>query len=1503
MLQNQRQDLDSLGQEKEKICLEKLDQLKREHEAHIRELKENDQQYYEARLKEKEQSFQAHIQEMNDKTLEKLDVKQTELEALSAELSEALKLRQELEQKPSALEDEIRKLKHQYEAQLHDERVKHEEQISVIENEKELLTQGVEKGLKEEINHLKMLLDGKLKEIEELKTEKESLKEAAEKTGAALKETLVRLEEIQTSHQSKSQEEAKAFATQLLELQEILKHIKEERDHLKGLGESTQSNLKNVTDELDCYKDQVQNLTVQVQEQSKTAAEKFNTLQQQSDAEIQAFKTKVEELQKSLEEQENEIAKLNKTHNQTVSELNQIVSSKEKEVLALQEEYQTKTKSQEVKFEKMKQRIKDIQDASKKKYAEMESKLKKELEKKQLELNNKEKQFNEKMLEMAQASSTGINEAMSQLEVNHKEQLQNVKETHQKELEDTAQTWEKKLCQQVDELKEKHELELQEKDQAMTEVQQQLSIISRGKEELESQIIELKESKGRIDISFNEIQGQLQQASAQVLTFTDSESILKSQIENLEKDCITLGNEKKMLEEQLCGLKTSLEEDHSRISELASKLQSAEEQCQLLENAHNKDRAEYEKELLDKLSEKEAQCNQLLLEQEKKLDSCCKELFGLLESTASELTEKYNDRVNRAIMKITFCEKKVCTLTEAITKELGKVLDLQTQLEKLTAENDSTCTSLNQTNVQLQEKEHFILSMKNEIQALLLEKEVLQKEGGSHMRVADEKESCITQLKKELSDNINNVTSLTETLKDKEAVLTSLHTQINELKLKLENSVDLAEKESSVACLTSQHKDSQLQLENQIKDLLTQLEAVNEEKASSLAEADKLKNRLDEWKKKAEVKFAQNQNTVKDLQEQIESCKEENKIKDEKLLKLSEEFEHNRSSMEQNQREKERAELDLTRHIEIQKSRIEELDEQLSKLSSENKCLLEEVEKQKRQQNVEKEELVEQLKHVQSVVSEKDVFSTEASNKVLEMEKENNALKEELAAKQIIWQQVKTDLSQNKDKEMKELEHRVTAESANKLAELKKKAEQKIASVKKQLMSQLEEKEQSRKETENQLLDLRQKMENEKKAAQEGLSCEKEEQAKKYASLLEEYKGKEAELEKTKNENVLKEQKMTELEDKFSVLQKTLDEREQIERERDMSSVNENEAQKRQMEELSSKYEEQIKGLQENLAAKYAEMKTCEDQIAEKTEALENLQALFDELQSQENTLRQKLAEAEGETQKFRKEVSKLQKDMRSLRKEHNQELGLLKKELTEESEERIKHEQEDMELKHNSSLKQLMRQFNTQLAEKEREVEIAVQETISKAQEVEAELMQSHHIEATQLHKKIAEKEDDLKRTVKKYEELMETREEEMTGKVTELQKEHENLQEELLKKEEELTRKQENGKEEQTSEEVQINTLEDQLKNYSHGVYVTPLGTPYKDVNHRYTDVSLFGEPTEFEYLRKVMFEYMMGRETKTMAKVITTVLRFPADQAQKILEKEDARPVFPQPRSGIF
>ncbi|RWS17197.1 golgin subfamily A member 4-like protein [Dinothrombium tinctorium] len=47
---------------------------------------------------------------------------------------------------------------------------------------------------------------------------------------------------------------------------------------------------------------------------------------------------------------------------------------------------------------------------------------------------------------------------------------------------------------------------------------------------------------------------------------------------------------------------------------------------------------------------------------------------------------------------------------------------------------------------------------------------------------------------------------------------------------------------------------------------------------------------------------------------------------------------------------------------------------------------------------------------------------------------------------------------------------------------------------------------------------------------------------------------------------------------------------------------------------------------------------------------------------------------------------------------------------------------------------------------------------------------------------------------------------------------------------------------------------------------------------------------EPTEYEYLRNILFEYMMGREPETLAKVIAAVLRFNNEQTEQILRRQE-------------
>lgn len=47
---------------------------------------------------------------------------------------------------------------------------------------------------------------------------------------------------------------------------------------------------------------------------------------------------------------------------------------------------------------------------------------------------------------------------------------------------------------------------------------------------------------------------------------------------------------------------------------------------------------------------------------------------------------------------------------------------------------------------------------------------------------------------------------------------------------------------------------------------------------------------------------------------------------------------------------------------------------------------------------------------------------------------------------------------------------------------------------------------------------------------------------------------------------------------------------------------------------------------------------------------------------------------------------------------------------------------------------------------------------------------------------------------------------------------------------------------------------------------------------------------DSTEIEYLRNILFEYMMGRETMVLARVIAAVVKFDQDQTTKILKKEE-------------
>ncbi|NWR17749.1 GOGA4 protein, partial [Emberiza fucata] len=1553
MVEKHSKELENVKQQQEELWTEKLEILKQQQITEIEKIREKQQQEIQTILKEKETIFCAHMEEMNEKTLEKLDAKQTELEALSSELSEAIKIRHDLEQELSELNSKVCEAKQELKGKLEEERKWHNEVIETMLKEHEMSIQGVEKVLKEEVNKLKQSLEEKDRHLEELKAHEQKMKESAERSEAELVQVSAKLEEQRSE------------------------------------------NIQKVT-----------------------------TLTQQYECQLKDIQRKADEMKRSLTEKENEMEHMKKLQKKQVEELKQKLLAAEERISALHGEYESKLKCQEKKVEKMKQKLKDMQETFKNKLAEQEAKLKKELENKQLEFSQKESEFNTKILEMARASSSGINDAVSKLESNQKEQLDSLAEDHIRKLEEVTQSWEKKLNQQIEELKEQHAMELQVKQQEVGDLKQKLFTFSAEKEDSRTEIIQLKEERVKREECLKELREQLRQSVAKVGALSDKESDMKTQLKQMESDLKQSLKQQTGLQEQLSKQKAIEEKDKATITELADTVRTLEEKLQTVQSSQYKDHENYDKKI-ESIWLKETEFKRLSGELTAQLDAW-KNAEASLQTKGNELIEKCSEKIGIIACKIADCERQTAKIKEVILIKTSKITELEAQLREIT-EHHSAATALQESIQELQKKDNLIMSMRADIAGLVTENKQLQKEGGHQQQAASEKETCITQLRKELSENINVVGSMREELQEKQSEMSALNKAVTDLNVRLESTLSLTEKEAAISLLSKQHQEDRLQLLNQVEELSSRVEMLSQEKASALDQVDHCTAQLSEWKMKAQTEFTQNHDTIKDLLSKLELSNTEASKKDEELNKLKEQLAKQsrnldslKSELEQKQNRREKEESELTSELKKQAAKIAELEKDIAQRTLENYSLVEELKKCNEQKNTEKKEIACQLHQAEKVAFEKENRFKKAEERVLNLEKQIDSLKADFEAKEKEFDQMKSVILKRKEEELKELEERLNAENSTKLADLKKKAEQKIGSIRMQLLSQMEEKEQQLKQDrEDQLRKLEQKvqereakiesleeklkstrdstelekemlekveivkaaveqeknnllesvqqtykekmqvlqkdltkkdallqkyekeqresndchleLQNKHKELIKKLECvekshqeeqvrtkslrkELEDQTKKYSLLVDEHACCGSVSASSREELKVKEQKYLDMENIIGDLQKKMQEKEAVSqsleqkiKELENNIVKKNEVLKIEMEDITLRYEEKVKCLQQQLGEKNDSLKAFEENAEEKSRSVLELQKLLVDMQNQQKDLQTKLEETEGEKQKLCKEVNNLQKDIRTLRKEHQQELDIVKKESLEEMEQKMRCEQEDIELKHNSTLKQLIREFNTLLAQKERELETAVKETISKAQEVENELIENHHIETTQLHKKIIEKDDDLRRTVKKYEEILESREEEMTAKVHELQAQLEDLQKEYQQKiaEEEHCKSEKaqlaqkttlvnDSKLKEQELKEQIHILEDQLKHYEKNMYVTSVGTPYRDGNLHHTDVSLFEEPTEFEYLRKVLFEYMMGRETKTMAKVITTVLKFPADQTQKILEREDARPV---------
>ncbi|XP_060781327.1 golgin subfamily A member 4 isoform X2 [Neoarius graeffei] len=1520
-------------QEMEKLKEEQTDALNQQHSTAIAKLMQKHKSEIDMIMKDKELEFQDHVKEVNQKMLETLDIRQAKLEALTSELSEMQKCKDQLEKKLAATES----VRREFEVRLKEEQLKFQMEIESIKCQHEQLLEGREKTLKEELNQLRMVLEEKDKELEQYVVRERSLQEDAEKAEQDVEAKLKEIEDLRCVVQSEKEALADAGA-QYNSLREELKKSKSQVQNLERLLEVCRNDCQKKEEFLQQKINENEELEQRIQQALNNLAEKETSHAQSH----QAMQEELNRLNKQLDEER---------------------ISYEKKAESLRKEMASKLKSQETKMEKLKQRAKEIREKLEKKLHEQEENAKTEMAKKEKELQQKDQQVKDKILEMAKANSEGLSSALSDLEANHKEQLEKIHKVHRLEQEDLLRIWQEKLSQQEEELQEKHALCLQEKVQELEDISQQLLTTREEKEQVVQVVKNLREELSMRETTVQKLQTELREAAVKLESLSEVEDILKKQVETVEKNLNQALNEKNLFQDQLTKTEETSKE---RLQALSEELEETCKKLNVLEVSSHKEGENLQRTLEEKATElqnKETEFLTQICGIRKELEQQCQGAQAMLNDFSDHLCKRVETKLNELQNRVMCNQRKLCHFKNVILAKNDTICFFEKELQQNIEDSQSLKNSLNQMALQLN-------ANSENLKALTIEKEYLQKDANNHSQVLSEKVLCIEKLNEE-NKNISE--------KHKANILhiSKLESIIDDLKNQLSGSI--TEKEEAIFLLNQQHSEEIQSIKSQMEEAVVHVE---KEKSFAVEQVDTLRNKLSELKKKTDSKLTQSHNTIKSLQCKIEDMENQIAEKDEHLQRLTASFDNqsiSKSEMDQILSEKEQRVSALTLELDSCTKKINELEEQLKLQTKEQEQLDIELQQHHNLRESEKMELLNQLQQIKEQCSHKSELACETEERLQSLEKEFQNVKQQLKSQQGDFEREKVEILKSKEEALKAAE-----ESASKVAELKKKAEQKISLIRKQLTSQIDQKEQTIKDLQAQLEDIKQRQ-NEKEQEVKSLEENVRKMDEVINNLREEHKKHLEQVQhdgKLERENPLmcsKDMDKKELAAETSVQNKAasvmINEREEeaFSRLRELEtklieSEEQNTTHKAEISQLKTELCEQMGLVQElqktclslevqfkeketvmqmhkcslektnnlletepvlcageqdtklkqeaweiekDLLVKDYEMKLQDlcKRLVEKDEQLkvqENLQiglgqtdgeCLTDESKSPENSLQRKLVETENEKQKIQKVYIQLQKDLRSLRKEHEKELEYLRKEMADESEKMMKLEMEDLEMKHNSALKQMMREFNTQIALKDRELEASVKEAVDKAQRVEADLMRIHREEASELQKIISQKDDERNKTVQRYEQIIQSREEEMGTRVWEVQKELEELQQRILSGPQDVEELQVQlaGKTTLLSEarlkeqeyQDRIHTLEDMVRKAYKNSVVTHLG---KEPSHYSADP--FTEPTEFEYLRKVMFEYMMGRETKTMAKVITSMLKFPADQAQKVLEREDSR-----------
>ncbi|KAL0106275.1 hypothetical protein PUN28_016178 [Cardiocondyla obscurior] len=229
--------------------------------------------------------------------------------------------------------------------------------------------------------------------------------------------------------------------------------------------------------------------------------------------------------------------------------------------------------------------------------------------------------------------------------------------------------------------------------------------------------------------------------------------------------------------------------------------------------------------------------------------------------------------------------------------------------------------------------------------------------------------------------------------------------------------------------------------------------------------------------------------------------------------------------------------------------------------------------------------------------------------------------------------------------------------------------------------------------------------------------------------------------------------------------------------------------------------------------------------------------------------------------------------------------------------------------------LKQLVKEFQAQLHDKEEELQAALEKRFDRQHNYESNLVQQYKEQLKDFQIELTEKSEQLENLVLEKKDVVEEKGKDiarLVETIAKIKEEHINEMKELEKKWKGIVQQKIDNQ--QVKHEEELNELTKEWQNerkelestsrVAMAAVQTSTGSIHtlqqtltsqrrelaelrKLVNLRHDTLE---DSTEIEYLRNILFEYMMGRETMVLARVIAAVVKFDQEQTAKILKKEE-------------